>query len=472
MTGRRATASVLAALAIAPLVFALHAIADAGSVAGSTYQAEFQDARGLVEGNDVRVDGAPAGTVEDMELTDHGTALVKMKLDDGIRRPTANATAAIRPVDLLGDTYLALDPGDAQTQLQGAIPESRTLNAPRLDDLLRAFGDPQRQALKVLLVEGGVALDHRGADLNKAALELGPALSAADGAMRELGSQNASLRSFVENAEHVTSQAAGRNTELGNLVDSLDTTLGATASSSADLDRGLAELPPTLSQIQSTTGRLASTARAALPLAQSLRTSAPGLSQAAVRLGPFLGSTRRAAEDLHPAIDRASTLLSENADTFAALRTGLGQAAADSPGFTRFMDAVEPAAPAISAGFFKNFPDQATEPGNQPFDPFADPRRHYWRGAAVITCQTFGLRIHPGCLQDFLKSGSSGGGFSLSGGKGDGGAVIPGAGQAPLPSIGDVQKALPDLSQPNLPSTPAPVSPKDTGSLLDFLLGR
>jgi len=64
---------------------------------------------------------------------------------------------------------------------------------------------------------------------------------------------------------------------------------------------------------------------------------------------------------------------------------------------------VEPAAPAISAGFFKNFPDQASEPGAQPFDPFEDPRRHYWRGAGVVTCQTFGLKIESGCLLDFLN---------------------------------------------------------------------
>jgi phospholipid/cholesterol/gamma-HCH transport system substrate-binding protein len=462
---RIGTVLVLAVVLLVPLAFGLRAFAAGGSSGDSTFQAEFQDARGLVEGNDVRVDGAPAGTVEDMKLTDHGTALVTMKLDDGIQRPTADATAAIRPVDLLGDTYLALDPGDAQTQLQGAIPVSRTLNAPRLDDLLRTFGEPQRQALKVLLVEGGVALDRRGADLNRAAIELSPALRAADGAMRELGSQNADLRSFVSDAEKVTSHAAGRNEDLGNLVDSLDTTLSATASSSGDLDRSLAELPQTLTRIQSTTGHLTSTARAALPLARSLESTAPGLSQAAIRLGPFLRSTRKAAQDLHPTISKASSLLSENGDAFAALRTGLGQAIADSPTFTRFMDAVEPAAPAISAGFFKNFPDQATEPGNQPFDPFADSRRHYWRGAAVITCQTFGLRIHPGCLADFLKSGASGAGFDLGQVKTPEAKTTPGSGQPALPSV-------PDLSKPNLPATPAPVSPKETGSLLDFLLGR
>jgi phospholipid/cholesterol/gamma-HCH transport system substrate-binding protein len=473
---RRAGIGVVSAgLLVAALSLGLSAFASGGTGGGSTFQAEFQDARGLVEGNDVRVDGAPAGSVEDMKLTDHGTALVTMKLDDGIPRPTADASAAIRPVDLLGDTYMALEPGDAQTPLQGPIPTSRTLNAPRLDDLLRTFGEPQRDALRILLVEGGVALDRRGADLNKAALELSPALRAADGAMRELGSQNADLRSFVSNAEHVTSQAADRNGNLGSLVESLDATLSATASSSGDLDRSLAGLPPTLTQIQSTTGRLTSTARAALPLAQSLERTAPGLSRAAEQLGPFLGSTREAADQLHPTISRASDLLAENAGTFAALRTGLGQATADSPTFQRFMDAVKPAAPAISAGFFKNFPDQATEPGNQPFDPFADPRRHYWRGAAVLTCQTFGLRIHPGCLADFLKSGAaSSSGFDLNSPKNDSSGAGSGTSQLPLPSLGQVQKALPDLSHPNLPSPPSGPAPSSggAGSLLNFLLGR
>jgi virulence factor Mce-like protein len=474
MSARIATRLLLAALVLAPLALGVRALASGGSSGGSTFQAEFQDARGLVKGNDVRVDGAPAGTVEDMHLTDRGTALVTMKLDDGIERPTSDATAAIRPVDLLGDTYLALDPGDSSTALNGSIPVSRTLNAPRLDDLLRVFGEPQRDALKVLLVEGGVALDRRGEDLNKAALELSPALRAADGAMRELGSQNADLRSFVTDAERVTSQAADRNRDLGGMVDSLDTTLSATASSAPALDRSLAELPPTLTQIQSTTGHLTSTARAALPLAQSLQGAAPGLSKAAVQLGPFLGSTRRAAQELHPTIGKATSLLADNAGTFAALRQGLGQASADSPAFTRFMDAVEPAAPAISAGFFKNFPDQAAEPGKQPFDSFADPRRHYWRGAAVITCQTFGLRIHPGCLEDFLKTGASSGSKQAGAGGGGGGGDAsplggsnPGTSQLPLPPIGDVQKAL-----PSLPPSQTPASPGGVNDLLNFLLGR
>jgi hypothetical protein len=49
-----------------------------------------------------------------------------------------------------------------------------------------------------------------------------------------------------------------------------------------------------------------------------------------------------------------------------------------------------------------NFPDQAREPGRQPFDPAADPRRAYWRGAAVLSCEAFGVPVRPGCLNEVL----------------------------------------------------------------------
>ena len=49
------------------------------------------DANGLVEGNDVRVDGAPAGTVEDLKLTGQGTALVS-----GMSRESSGPSARRR----------------------------------------------------------------------------------------------------------------------------------------------------------------------------------------------------------------------------------------------------------------------------------------------------------------------------------------------------------------------------------------
>src|ERR671916_1880828 len=58
--------------------------------------AEFQDAFPILEGMYVRVDGAIAGSVGTVEVTDDGLAKVTLVLDESIEDPSADATAAIR----------------------------------------------------------------------------------------------------------------------------------------------------------------------------------------------------------------------------------------------------------------------------------------------------------------------------------------------------------------------------------------
>jgi phospholipid/cholesterol/gamma-HCH transport system substrate-binding protein len=370
--------------------------------------AEFTTASGLVEGNDVRVSGAPAGTVTALELTDRGTALVTIELHDGLEPPRADATAAIRPVDLIGDNYIALDLGSASEPLTQTIPTSQTLNEPRLDDLLRTFGPPERAGIEAMLIEAGVALDRRGADLNQAALALRPALEATDEVLAELNSQTADLRGFVAAAQRATGEVASRDTELARMVEALDATLRVTANRPEALDAALAGLPQSIDDLQKVAPRLAAVAREALPLAESINRSAPQLATATENAAPFLASAGRAVERVNPVIAQATDLLADADTTLVAFGSAFGRLIATGPEFQRFLEALVPAAPAISEGFFVNFPDQAAEPGNQPFDPFADPRRHYWRGAAIFTCQSFGLEIKPGCLSDFLAKGSKG----------------------------------------------------------------
>jgi hypothetical protein len=60
--------------------------------------------------------------------------------------------------------------------------------------------------------------------------------------------------------------------------------------------------------------------------------------------------------------------------------------------------------PLISKTLFDNLASETSEPGNEPLDE-EDPLRNYWRGAAVLSCQSFGLPITPGCLQTYLAAG-------------------------------------------------------------------
>ena len=112
-------------------------------------------------------------------------------------------------------------------------------------------------------MEAGIALDARGVDLNRAFAELRPALRATDDVMRELGSQNAALKSLVTDAQRVTGQAAPRSRDLGRLVSSLSSLVRATDARRPALDKGVAQLPATLGRVRSTADELAKTARAA-----------------------------------------------------------------------------------------------------------------------------------------------------------------------------------------------------------------
>jgi ABC-type transporter Mla subunit MlaD len=261
--------------------------------------------------------------------------------------------------------------------------------------------------MKAILVELGMALDNRGVDVNQAALDLRPTLAAAGGVMRELGSQNADLRQFVADADQVVAQGAARSTQLGTTVNSLAAVLRTTAAHAAGLDAGLQTLPATLVQARRTSTELASTARAAKPLARQLAGSAGDLSTAATQLGPFLNRLARATRQLHPTLRAATSVLVSGDPTLAALAGGLSAFTTTGPDLGRLTNALVAAAPGIAQGFLVNFPDQASEPGTQPLDPFANPLRDYWRGAAVFTCQSFGLPIAPGCMTKFLAASAT-----------------------------------------------------------------
>src|SRR5207237_8635802 len=91
---------------------------------GTTYSAEFSEAAGLAEGNDVRIAGVEVGHVSDVRLRgDHVLVSFRVK---GAWLGDATG-AAIRLKTVLGQQYLALDPQGAGTLDPGPpTPRSRT----------------------------------------------------------------------------------------------------------------------------------------------------------------------------------------------------------------------------------------------------------------------------------------------------------------------------------------------------------
>jgi ABC-type transporter Mla subunit MlaD len=227
---------------------------------------------------------------------------------------------------------------------------------------------------------------------------LRPALSAAQGVLDELDTQDGSLARLIPVAQQATQQLDSRRSDVGPLIDQLAATLNATAGAATPLGRGIAGLPATLSRLRTTAGSLQSTAGAATPLVQALQPVTGPLATAVTGLPALLTRVHAAAPTFDKALDQARSTLSAGAPALSRLSKAFPVLRSQAPGISTLMSELDQAAPGIAEGFFVDFPDQADESGKQPFDPFAEPTRAYWRGAAVFSCEAFGVPVAPGCL--------------------------------------------------------------------------
>jgi phospholipid/cholesterol/gamma-HCH transport system substrate-binding protein len=101
---------------------------------GTTYRAEFAEAGGLTEGNEVRVSGVKVGEVTGITL-DRGTVEVAFRAKGP--RLGNQTSAAVKVKTLLGQKFLALTPS-GRGELDGPIPLDRTTTP---YDVNQAFSD-------------------------------------------------------------------------------------------------------------------------------------------------------------------------------------------------------------------------------------------------------------------------------------------------------------------------------------------
>ena len=476
--------------------------------------AQFEDAFPLVEGMNVRVEGAIAGSVGPIEVNDQGFAEVTLLLDDEIEKPRADASASIRQQDTTGDSYVAFAPGKASKPLRevDGHPTIRcfgdrraercpgTLVAPRLDDLLNAFGSSERAGIQLTLTELARAVDGRGKDLNRAALDLRPGLAAANRALDDVNRQNAALRSVIADAENVTGQAASRSRSLTRAIDGLAGTLSATAAETQSLDAGLRRLPATAARARTTLAALTRAAMAGRPLARELRDGAPLLATATERAPEFLSGLRAFLGRTRPTLDFTHRLLKDATPTIEAEPSRVVTGPFDlAPAISNMLRGVLGEDETIEVLFNEKFGlgAAASEPGNQMGYPAEHKDRRFLRTTMVLNCEGFGVPVRPGCLLDALgamraRDGDRGSRRKRSskrrrrdtgkreGRGGSAGATEQRAPAAPGPSS-PVSPTLPQLPSVPLPAPPTP--PDDPGKpsdpapdeavrdLLDFLLG-
>lgn len=209
------------------------------------------DANGLYPGSDVLVAGSRAGSVED--ITVQGThALVKIRLDPAESPVHSDATVALRPKSLLGEKYLALNPGSAG----GVLDSGSTLRAGQvmvstdLQDVVNTFDAPTRAKLQVLIDNLGPGVDGRGQDLNETFTTGRKDLDSLGTVAQTLGQRDQDLQTIIQALNQVLTELArsDRRSQLGVLIDNSNTLLANLAAQDATLKKALTETDAALSR--------------------------------------------------------------------------------------------------------------------------------------------------------------------------------------------------------------------------------
>jgi phospholipid/cholesterol/gamma-HCH transport system substrate-binding protein len=284
------------------------------SASGHTITAVFSDAQFIDKGNTVHVDGVTGGTVSKITLKDN-KAYLTLKLDNGFWPIHTNATANVRPVSLLGEDYVDLDPGSASKPdlpNHGMITEAHTTNATNLQSVLDTFNDPTSTALSVLISSLGQGVAGQGADAADAIKALAPALTNTNQLVSLLSQQNQLLTSVIDQVQPVTSALGEKQGQtLNNLVGTTNELLGATTASQQALGSDLQKLPGFLHATTSSFDNLGGLADQATPALESITPITGSLPAITQEVTNFADAAQPAVQDLQPVLVAAHSLVDE-----------------------------------------------------------------------------------------------------------------------------------------------------------------
>lgn len=129
----------------------------------------FRTGDGILTNNEVYLNGVKVGRVQDVQAV-KGRAVVTMTIaDSNAGMIYQDASADVRKKNLLGETYIDLHRGGAQSHAALNGPITTTLSPVDIDEVL-AILDPQtRDRVKLLINGAGDATRNQGANLNQEA---------------------------------------------------------------------------------------------------------------------------------------------------------------------------------------------------------------------------------------------------------------------------------------------------------------
>ena len=292
-----------------------------GGSSGYRVQALFDDAGFAVPGEQVRIAGAPVGTISAVSVTKQNLAAVTLSISNHDFVPWyANATCTIRPQSLIAERYVDCTPGTSGqrplrriTRGSGTgshlLPVTQT-SSPIDPDIVQDISqDSVRESLSVILNELGTGLAARGSDLNAVILRADPALAQTQRVFNLLASQNRVLANLATDSDEVLAPLAKARSSLAGFVVNANTTATASATQSAQLAQSIKLLPPFLEELKPLMADLGQLATQGTPVVKDAGSSAAALDTEFKALVPFANSAKTAITNLGNAAQQSESSL-------------------------------------------------------------------------------------------------------------------------------------------------------------------
>jgi phospholipid/cholesterol/gamma-HCH transport system substrate-binding protein len=258
-----------------------------------TVTAVFQDASGLVGGDQVLIGPSPAGSVDSIGLTRNGQAAVTMSLDGDVSPLHEGTIARIYEDSLSGiaSKYVELEPApgsNPEIADGGVIGVQHTYSAVNIDELFDTFDPLTRAGLSSLIRGEAASLQDKGKLANAALAYLAPGLQSTSQVTAELTRDEPTFDQLMVEGAQALQALASRSQELSQLIANTDAATGAIASQSQALQQTLDLLPATLRRSTTTFAGLRSTLDALDPLVAASKPAVRQLPTFLTRLQPLI----------------------------------------------------------------------------------------------------------------------------------------------------------------------------------------
>jgi phospholipid/cholesterol/gamma-HCH transport system substrate-binding protein len=301
MTARiAAVASLATAIVVVVLVLL-------GGSPSYTLHADFQDAGGLVAGNQVLMGPATVGSVKSISLTPSGQAQVTMSIDSSAAPLHEGTVARVYENSLSGiaNKYVVLEPGASEAptiQDGGTIGENHTYSFVSLDQVFDALDPLTRAGLQGVIRGEAASIQGKSAQANQTLKYLAPGLASTSNLTAELDRNEPAFDGLLVQGAQAMQALASRSQQLSDLIGKTATTTGAIAGQAQNLEQALRLLPGTLTRATGTFAGLRSTLDSLDPVVAESKV-------ASRRLAPFAASLRAFTDAAIPTVTALSALI-------------------------------------------------------------------------------------------------------------------------------------------------------------------